>query len=187
MKRFGKFALCTLFALVSIRAFAGCSAMKPEDFRDTTPRFQVEQYFAGETNAYGMFFDRFGRVKRQFTVQMTGAFEGQEFVLREKFFYTDGEKEERVWRITEQDEHSYEGRAADVVGHAVGRAFGQALQWRYALNLKVDDSTLRVNFDDWMFLQPDNVLINRAVMSKFGIKIGEVLLVFHKPSSTPTK
>jgi hypothetical protein len=31
-----------------------------------------------------------------------------------------------------------------------------------------------------MFLQPDGILINRAVMSKFGIRVGEVLIAFQQ-------
>ena len=31
-------------------------------------------------------------------------------------------------------------------------------------------------FDDWMFLIDEKVLLNRATMSKFGIRAGEVTL-----------
>ena len=48
------------------------------------------------------------------------------------------------------------------------------------MDLKVGDSTLRVHFDDWMFLQPDNVLINRARVSKWGVELGRVTLFFSK-------
>ncbi|WP_019104390.1 DUF3833 family protein [Chromobacterium haemolyticum] len=40
-----------------------------------------------------------------------------------------------------------------------------------------------VQFDDWMFLQDERSLLNRAVMSKFGFRLGEVTLFFHKPES----
>jgi hypothetical protein len=102
-------------------------------------------------------------------------------VLEEDFLYADGEKDRRVWTIRKIDRHTYEGRADDVIGVAEGRLFGQALYWNYEIDLKVKDSTYRLHFDDWMYLQPDNVLMNRAVMSKFGIKVGEVVLFFTKP------
>jgi hypothetical protein len=31
-----------------------------------------------------------------------------------------------------------------------------------------------------MFLQPDNILLNRAEMSKFGIRVGDVTIAFQK-------
>ena len=37
-----------------------------------------------------------------------------------------------------------------------------------------------MNFDDWMYLMDDQVMLNRAVMSKFGFRLGEVTLSFHK-------
>ena len=48
------------------------------------------------------------------------------------------------------------------------------------IDLKMGDDLLRVRFDDWMFLQPDGVLLNRARVSKWGIEIGQVTLVFKK-------
>ncbi len=31
---------------------------------------------------------------------------------------------------------------------------------------------MRVDFDDWMFLQPDGVLLNRAKIGNFGFNLG---------------
>ncbi len=37
-----------------------------------------------------------------------------------------------------------------------------------------------VQFDDWMYLMDERVMLNKAVMSKFGIRLGEVTLAFYK-------
>jgi hypothetical protein len=37
-----------------------------------------------------------------------------------------------------------------------------------------------VRFDDWMYLMTDKVMLNKATMSKFGVKLGEVTLSFTK-------
>jgi hypothetical protein len=154
--------------------------MKPTDFRDTAPKLVLEEYFAGNTWAWGIFEDRFGTLRRQFTVNITGSWDGRELVLDERFRYSDGERDRRVWRITKTGEHAYEGRAGDVVGTAQGVSYGNALNWRYDMDLKVGDGSWRVHFNDWMFLQPNRVLINRARVSKFGFEIGEVTLFFTK-------
>ncbi len=44
----------------------------------------------------------------------------------------------------------------------------------------MDGKEYEVQFDDWMFLVDDRVLLNRATMSKFGVTLGEVLLSFTK-------
>ncbi len=162
----------------------GCSSMKPQDFADREPRLVIEEYFAGETEAWGIFQDRFGTLRRQFKVDIEGDWDGETLTLVEDFVYDDGETETRIWRIEKQDEHRYTGRADGVIGIAEGQAYGNALNWRYQFALKVGDDTWTVAFDDWMFLQSDGVLINRAEVTKFGIKIGEVTLMFRKPLET---
>ena len=73
--------------------------------------------------------------------------------------------------------------ADDVIGTASGIAKGNALNWSYTLALPYKDSTVNVQFDDWMFLQQDGVLINRAKMKKFGFTLGEVTLFFKRDAS----
>ena len=169
-----------LAAALTALFLSGCTSMKPIDFKDAEPKLVLEEYFSGKTRAWGIFEDRFGKLRRQFTVDIAGSWDGRELVLDERFRYHDGEQDRRVWHITKTGEHSYEGRAGDVVGTATGAAYGNALNWRYDMDLRVGDGTWRVHFNDWMFLQPNRVLINRARVSKFGIEIGEVTLFFMK-------
>ncbi len=157
--------------------------MKPEDFAGREPRLLLEEYFAGKTKALGIFVDRFGNLRRQFAVDIDGTWDGETLTLTEDFLYDDGEIQQRIWFISKTGEHSYEGRAEDVVGPAAGKAYGNVLNWSYRLALKVGDSTWNVDFDDWMFLQEDGVIINRAEISKFGFKLGDVTIVFTKPQN----
>ena len=62
----------------------------------------------------------------------------------------------------------------------LGVAAGSALNWRCTLRLPVDGSVYEVQFDDWMYLVDERVMLNKAVMSKFGIRLGEVTLAFTK-------
>lgn len=169
-----------LILLVAIIPISGCETMKPNDFAQHQPTLDLYEYFAGETQAWGLFEDRFGRVRRQFQVDIEGRIEGGELVLEEDFLYNDGERDRRVWHIRRAEPQVYVGHAADVVGQARGLAAGNALNWRYEMDLKVGDGTWRVSFDDWMFLQPNGALINRATVKKFGFEIGTVTLFFMK-------
>lgn len=154
--------------------------MQPKDFEGTEPQLDLFGYFEGKTRAWGIFQDRSGNLQRQFSVDISGEAEGDELTLIEDFVYADGETQQRIWRIRRIDEHRYEGRADDVVGSATGLAYGQALNWRYTMRLPYRGSEINVKFDDWMFLQTDGVLVNRATVSKFGFKVGEVTLFFTK-------
>ena len=175
------------FLLTAI-ILVGCSSMKPEDFAGREPKLVLEEYFLGETKAWGIFEDRFGTLRRSFTVDITGTWdeEQQLLTLEEDFLYDDGEVDRRVWRVTKKDEHNYNGRADDVVGVAEGKIYGPALNWKYDIDLKMKDSSLRVTFNDWMFLQDEETMINRAKVTKFGILLGEVTIFFRKQEAEET-
>lgn len=173
--------LIIVAAIVGISVIAtGCGSMKLDDFKDTKPEFRLETYFAGETKASGIFEDRFGKLRRQFTVDIIGEWDGETLILTEDFIYDDGEEERRVWRIQRDGENGYVGSAEGVIGEARGSVSGQALNWVYEFDLKIGDGTTRVKFDDWMWLQPNDVLINRAVVTKFGIELGRATIFFYK-------
>ncbi|MDX1736925.1 MAG: DUF3833 domain-containing protein [Alphaproteobacteria bacterium] len=156
--------------------------MKIEDFSQNEPYLDLFEYFEGETEAWGIFEDRFGNVKRQFNVKISGVVEGDLLTLDERFVFDDGELDRRVWTIKRTGQGQYEGQADDVIGIAQGVVAGNALNWRYDLDLKVGDSSWRVHFNDWMFLQRGDVLINKAKVSKWGIEIGEVSIFFVRPA-----
>jgi len=155
--------------------------MKVEDFSRQSPTLILEDYFVGTTRAWGIFQDWRGNVTRQFVVDIDGKWDGKLLTLDEHFDFNDDEKSFRQWRIKRIRGGCYEGAADDVVGTATGKAAGNSLNWVYTLDLKTGKNrTLQVKFDDWMFLQPDGVLLNRARMSRFGIKLGDVTISFAK-------
>ncbi len=170
--------------VVGLLTLMGCGGMDAKQFENGEPRFVLEDYFQGMTNATGIFVDRFGNLRRQFIVKIEGTWDGKELILDEDFSYSDGEKQRRIWRITKLDDNTYEGRADDVLGVARGKTFGNALNWEYDLNLEVGDSTYKVHFNDWMFLQADGVLLNKAAVSKWGINIGTVFISFSRANAT---
>jgi hypothetical protein len=158
----------------------GCSAPTVAHYAAETPRLDLKQYFNGRLDAWGIFQDRSGAVVRRFTVVMNCRWEGEVGTLEEDFTYSDGKTERRVWTLREVGPGRYVGTAGDVIGQAQGAVQGNALNWRYTLALPVDGRVWHFEFDDWMFLVDDRVMLNRAVMSKFGIRLGEVTLSFVK-------
>ena len=111
---------------------------------------------------------------------MTCTWNGNEGVLDEDFIYSDGTKQKRIWRMQKLADGRYEGRADDVLGIGAGQQSGNAFRWGYTLNLPVDDKVYEVQFDDWMYQMDDKVVINKAVMTKFGITLGELVVNFKK-------
>lgn len=159
---------------------AGCGTVPVETYRNEKPVLDLKTYFNGTVDAWGLFQDRSGKVVKRFTVRIDAKWQGDTGVLDEHFEYSDGSKSRRVWTITRIGDNRYRGTADDVVGEAIGEVSGNALRWRYVLRLDVDGRSWEVDFDDWMYQMDDQVMLNRSVMRKFGIDLGEVTLAFRK-------
>lgn len=169
-------ALCTLAGL------SGCASKPvPSDYAQETPKLDLRTYFNGPLTAHGVFIDRSGRVVKRFTVKMVGTWQGDTGVLEEDFFYSDGSTERRVWTLKDLGNGQWSGTAGDVAGEAHGEVAGNAFNWQYTLKLPVDGRVYEVQFDDWMYLMDEKIMLNRAVMSKFGITLGQVMLTFVRP------
>jgi hypothetical protein len=144
------------------------------------PELVLEEYFAGTLRADGQFQDRFGTVRRRFTVAIEGTWDGEDLTLVEDFVYHDGETEQRIWTLRKTGPNAWEGTAPGVVGVATGEVRGDVFNWRYTIDLPIGDDTLRATFDDWMWRLDDDRLLNRAYMSRFGVAIGEVIIFFER-------
>ena len=172
--------LLTSGASVAALSLAGCAGPQVSDYASDKPVLDLRRYFNGVLDAYGVFTDRSGKVVRRFTVVMRCSWTGEEGVLDEDFSYSDGTTQKRIWRLTHLGNGRYTGRADDVVGSALGQTAGNSFRWGYTLALPVDGTVWNVEFDDWMYLMDERVMLNKATMSKFGIRLGEVTLSFVK-------
>ena len=159
---------------------AGCGQVDVKQYAGQTPELDLREYFAGRVDGWGMFQDRKGEVIKRFHVLINGHVEGNTLTLDEDFSFSDGTKQKRVWTLTADADGYWRGTAGDVVGEAHGRVVGNALHWQYVLSLPVDDQVYDVHLDDWMYLIDQDTLINRSLMSKFGVKVGQVTLFFRK-------
>lgn len=146
--------------------------------------FRLEHYFEGYTFAEGVFEDRFGKVRQRFIVDIEGFVENSNLTLDETFKFNDGREETRIWEIKPTGNGTYLGEAADVVGYANGKIIGNLLQWQYEMLLPIGTKRIRVHFNDEIWLLGSGQLLNRARVSKFGILLGTVTIVFCKPHSS---
>lgn len=154
--------------------------MTVDEYQDSSQKLVLEDYFAGHTRAWGLFEDRLGNVRREFVIDIEGVWDGEQLTLTEDFVYSDGERETRVWTLDKTGHDTYTGSTDNMIGDATGRVAGNAFNWQYDFNLRVGDGTWKVNFNDWMFLQPNGVLLNKATVSRWGLKIGTVFISFRK-------
>lgn len=172
--------LLSATAVAPLAALTGCASQNLAGYASEKPVLDLAQYFNGTVDAYGIFQDRSGKIVKRFTVVMECSWKGNEGVLDEAFTYSDGTTQRRIWRLTKLPDGHYTGTADDVVGQAKGQTQGNAFRWTYTLALPVDGKVYNVDLDDWMYLIDERVMLNRATMSKFGVRLGEITLSFTK-------
>lgn len=169
-------ALCGIF-------MASCSNNKINQYANNTPKLDVQNFLNGKISGYGVVEDYSANITRRFNFSGVAKWNGNNGEFDEKIVYSDGKQESRIWSITKLSESSYEATTPDVIGKAVISVAGNAMNWRYTMNIKVDDSIYKINFDDWMYLMPDGQLINRNYFKKFGVTVGELTLFMQKESA----
>ncbi|WP_209505212.1 MULTISPECIES: DUF3833 domain-containing protein [unclassified Ruegeria] len=174
-------SLITCVAVASLALLAACSGKPkvPTTFLSER-QLNLEEFFDGKTVAYGQFQDVLGNVPRRFEVDIDGTWDGKTLTLVEDFIYDDGATEQRIWTLTKTGDDTWAGTAPGVLGTASGTERGDTFNWKYKIDLPVKDGTMRVSFDDWMWLLTEDRLLNRAYVSRFGVRLGEVILIFEK-------
>ncbi|WP_085745625.1 DUF3833 domain-containing protein [Pseudomonas sp. R45(2017)] len=166
--------------LTLLLSIASCTSVDVTRYADQQPALDLQRFFSQPVKAWGMFQKRGGEVTKRFEVNIVSRREGNNLILDERFLYSDGTRQHRVWTLTPEGQGRWSGRAGDVVGVAQGQVAGNTFHWRYRLNVPVDDSTYEMSMDDWMYLMDEDTLINRTSMSKFGVEVGQVTLFFRR-------
>ncbi|NRD74256.1 DUF3833 domain-containing protein [Shewanella sp. VB17] len=171
-----KYIVLSLLTLL----LSACSTATLDDYEATTPELHLDHFFNGELVAYGIVFDRSGKMLRRFKADIDAQWEGKLGTISEQFVFNDGERTTRVWQLTKENDHQYIGEAGDVIGIAEGETRGSVLFWRYDMDINVDGVNYQVTLDDWMYLFDEKRLFNKTDITKFGIKVGEIILYIEK-------
>lgn len=169
-----------MMVLLALAGLAGCAGPALEDYEGNEPALVPEDFFQGELSARGVVKDFSGEVIRTFDADIDASWDEQGVgTLDEVFRYSDGEEQTRVWTLEPRD-GGYHATAGDVVEPGHMRWSGNAIHMNYVLRVPYDGDTIDVRMDDWMFLITDDTLINQTTMSKWGVDVGEVVLVIQK-------
>ncbi len=170
----------TLLAIAWVVVLAGCTGITVEDYRGAEPKLELESFFQGPLSAHGVVKNRAGRVIRTFNAEIAADWDGDTGTLVEDFVFNDGEEQRRVWTLRRTGPETYTGSAGDVVGDAELALAGNSLFLDYVLRVPYGDSSIDLRVDDRMYLVSPSVLINESVMSKFGVRVGSLLLVIER-------
>ena len=159
---------------------AGCSPITVNDYANNKPKIVMEQFFNGPLTAHGVVKDRAGKVIRSFNATIDASWQQGVGTLNEQFVFDDGEQQQRIWQLTKTADGRYIGTANDVVGEGDIRVAGNSVFLDYVLRIDYQGEPLDLRIDDRMYLTSNSVMINESTMTKWGFKVGSLLLVIKK-------
>jgi hypothetical protein len=140
-----------------------------------------EEFFEGQLRGHGLFLDRFGQLRRTFVIDLKGTRQGDNVTLEEHLQYDDGEEIYRTYTITKTSDNHYIATAdSGLVGDAKIASYGNTLNWRYKYRQEVGGREWILSFDDWMFRQSDDLVLNWARVTKWGFRVGELFMSISK-------
>ncbi len=167
--------MTSLLAVVTSLFVSACATRPPIPAEATSETFIIERDLVGVTVARGEFRTITG-VRRAFTAQLDGAWDGQTLTLVEDFEFDDGERDQKTWRLTRIAPGEYVGRREDVVGEARGYQDGSVFRLEYDVLLPASSGQRKVRFRDVMAFGASGNVINNATVGWFGFHVGTVTL-----------
>jgi len=166
---------------VMLMALAACSSTEIQVYSGNTPKLNMREFFNGKLTAHGIVKNRSGKVIRYFNATIDAYWDNDGVgYLDETFVFSDGERQERVWKLVPAGENTFVATANDTVGESIAETSGNALFLNYVLELPYKGSTMNVNVDDRMYLVNENTLLNESVLKKFGFRVASIALVIEK-------
>ena len=142
--------------------------------------FTFEDYFTGRTEAVGS-FSAINGMKRKFTVDLTGKWDGKTLTLREDFVFDDGTKDRKTWRFVKSSPTTYLGTREDVIDETNVTLNGAVARFNYLVYLSPETQGNKVRFWDKMVLRKDGTVLNTALVTKFGFPVAKTTVEFRKP------
>lgn len=155
---------------------AACATRPPIPPTASTTPFIIERDLAGASVARGE-FRAINGVRRPFTAQLNGTWDGRTLTLVEDFVFDDGERDRKTWRLERVGPGQYRGAREDVVGEAVGFQDGAVFRLEYNMRLPSANGRGRVvRFRDVMALTENGEVLNDATVGWFGLRVASVSL-----------
>jgi len=178
--------LCVFLTIL----LAGCGSVEVSSNKAFSPELDPRRFFDGKICADGVVRDFSGEQIRYFNAEILASWNEQGTgKLVEEFRFNDG-TEYRTWTLQPVREGgqvvAYRASATDVPQPVLMTFAGNAIHMDYVLNYQtgVDDQgqpeTMAITMTDRMYQVTEGVVVNETVMSKFGLDVGQVLLVMRK-------
>lgn len=186
MKLLTLLPLLLLLVILAKSHFLSFRAQSPADYTGTTPAFDMKTHLSGPILSEGLVYGPTGKMTNSFVAKMEGDWNGDTGTLREEFTYSNGSTQSRLWTLKLGADNSFTATADDIIGEARGTVSGSTITMKYTIVLPEAAGGHRLNVTDWLYLTEDGVIMNRAELRKFGVKVAELVATM-RPEDNATQ
>ena len=163
-----------LAVLVMGLGLVGCASRPEFAMPQPTKTLVLEEALVGRVLGEGAFVNSLTGGETTFTVVIDGSWDGTVLTLVEDFTYDDGSTDRKTWRLTRSGDGSFRGQREDVIGSAAVWQDGPGVRLDYYVTLMTGLGGIDVRFQDLLYLNDEGSIANKAVVSKFGLRVGRV-------------
>jgi hypothetical protein len=157
---------------------AGCATVPPSPQGDIQSISLVDA-FQGRTVGRGLFSVPIAGIERGFDARLNGTLRTvrgvETLTVVEDFFFDDGETDRLTWVFARTGPNSWTGVREDTVGSASVVETSGEVRLTYVADVESRGETTRLGFADVIYRRADGVVINEAVVTRFGLPVGSVL------------
>ncbi len=141
---------------------------------------KFEEFFSGKVIAKGnliVFYPK--KTFKNLYVVFQGIFKDGQLSLSEKYIENDKEII-RNWVFKKKSNNLFVGSEKNVIGKITVNIEKNHLKMKYRFKLLIWKFTVSVLINDYMFLINDKEIVNTTYVSKFGINLAKVVLLYKK-------
>ena len=170
----------TALALLAGAPLAACATVPPDPAEPTLPLTLVEA-FEGRTVGQGVFRAPLAGIERRFTADLNGRLSGDTLTVVEDFVYEDGQQDRLTWVFTRTGPGTWDGRREDTVGTARVTEDGRIIRLAYTADFRSTEGVTRLGFEDVIFRPAPDLVVNEAIVTRWGLPIGTVRFELRRP------
>ena len=144
--------------------------------------FKFEDFFSGEVIAKGNLMLRYPKKSiKGLHIIFKGLYQNNQLKLKE-YYHEENKKIIRNWKFKKLSNNLFHGTEKNIKGNIIVNIEKNRLQMKYYFKLTVWNLKVVVLIRDYMYLINETEMINTTYVSKFGIKLAEVILLYKKKS-----
>lgn len=165
-------------AIILLIATACAGNPKPLASENIRP-FDIVDYFDGKINGHGV-IERSDRIVDRFDMVVEANFKNGVLTLDETFLFDKTKPYRRVWSMREIEPGVWSATADNVKGTTKIIVRDGVVTMNYLADFPYNDGFITLRFNQRLFSMENGMVLNRSRLSKFGVSVGTVTVIFRK-------